>query len=109
VRGDREVSGSGVCKGVGEAPTFTEWSMMMVPTYYPEDDSRALKVYQHQHTIVVRVGHKAPVVRVEGEQLSRDCVGRFGAETFTVRQRAARSIRPRMLCVPSTKSSFGRK
>ena len=49
MRGDREVSGSGVCKGVGEAPTFTEWSMMMVPTYYPEDDSRALKVYQHQH------------------------------------------------------------
>jgi hypothetical protein len=39
----REVSGSGVCKGVG-APTSTEWSMMMVPTY-PEDDSRALKVY----------------------------------------------------------------
>jgi len=45
VRGDREVTGSGVCKGVGEAPTFTEWFMMMVPTY-PEDDSRALKVYQ---------------------------------------------------------------
>ena len=66
MRGDREVSGSGVCKGVGEAPTFTEWSMMMVPTY-PEDDSRALKekVYQHQQfsTIVVRVGHKAPVVK----------------------------------------------
>ena len=29
-------------------PSFTEWSMMMVPAY-PEDDSRALKVYQHQH------------------------------------------------------------
>ena len=27
-----------------EAPTFTEWSTMMVPTY-SEDDSRALKVY----------------------------------------------------------------
>jgi hypothetical protein len=54
-----------------------EWSMMMVPTY-PEDDSRALKVYQRISTMVVRVGHKAPVVRVEGEQLSRDCVGRFG-------------------------------
>jgi hypothetical protein len=33
---------------VCEAPTFTEWSTMMVPTY-PEDGSRALKVYQHQH------------------------------------------------------------
>ena len=32
VRGDREVSGSGVCEGVCEAPTFTEWSTMMVLT-----------------------------------------------------------------------------
>ena len=48
MRGDREVSGRCVCEGVCEAPTFTEWSTMMVPTY-PEDDSRALKVYQHQH------------------------------------------------------------
>ena len=48
VRGDREVSGRCVYEGVCEAPTFTEWSTMMVPTY-PEDDSRALKVYQHQH------------------------------------------------------------
>ena len=28
--------------------------------------------------MVVRVGHKAPVVRVEGTIISRDCVGRFG-------------------------------
>jgi len=36
---------------VCEAPCdliITEWSTMMVPTY-PEDGSRALKVYQHQH------------------------------------------------------------
>ena len=48
--------------------------MMMVPTY-SEDDSRALKVYQHQHhgspSMVVRVGHKAPVVRGEGTIISR--------------------------------------
>ena len=44
----RSVGAVSVSKGVGEAPTFTEWSMMMVPTY-PKDDSRALKVYQHQH------------------------------------------------------------
>jgi len=44
---------------------------MMVPTY-PEDGSRALKVYQHQHhAMVVRVGHKAPVVRVQGTIISR--------------------------------------
>ena len=30
-----------MCEGVCEAPTFTEWSTMMVPTY-PEDGSRAL-------------------------------------------------------------------
>jgi len=44
--------------------------MMIVPTY-PEDGSRALKMYQHQQTMVVRVGHKAPVVRVEGTIISR--------------------------------------
>ena len=31
--GDGEVSGSGVSEGVSEAPTFTEWSTMVVPTY----------------------------------------------------------------------------
>ena len=95
MRGDREVSGSGVCKGVGEAPTFTEWSMMMVPTY-PEDDSRALKVYQHQHHgCAGRAQGAYYVVRDEGTiTLSRDCVDRFGWNLHAVRQRAARSILP---------------
>ena len=44
--------------------------MMMVPSY-PEDDSCALKVYTSISTMVVRVGHKAPVVRVEGTIISR--------------------------------------
>ena len=75
MRGDREVSGSSVCEGVCEAPTFTEWSTMMVPTY-PEDDSRALKVYQ-EHQQVGRVAHQAPAFEIEGKvQLSRDCAGR---------------------------------
>ena len=43
--GDGEVSGSDVSEGVCEAPTFTEWSTMVVPTY-PEGGSHALKVCQ---------------------------------------------------------------
>ena len=41
--GDGEVSGSGVSEGVCEAPTFMEWSTMVVPTY-PEGGSHALQV-----------------------------------------------------------------
>ena len=74
MRGDREVSGRCVCEGVCEDPTFTEWSMMMVPTYL-EDDSRALKVYQ-EHQQVGRVAHQAPARLRSREQLSRGCVGR---------------------------------
>ena len=59
-----------------EALTFTEWSTMMVPTY-PEDGSRALKVYQHQHHGCAGRAQSACRQRSE-EQLSRDCVGRFG-------------------------------
>ena len=69
MRGDREVSGSSVCEGVCEAPTFTEWSTMMVPTY-PEDDSRALKVYQ-EHQQVARVAHQVPTFEIEGTIISR--------------------------------------
>ena len=61
---DSEVSGTGVYEGVCEAPTFTEWSMMMVPTY-PEDRSRALKVYQ-EHQQVGRVAHQVPTFEIEG-------------------------------------------
>ena len=42
-------------EGVCEAPTFMEWSTMVVPTY-PEGGSHALQVCQHHHQ-VVRVGH----------------------------------------------------
>ena len=60
---------------------------MMVPTY-PEDGSRALKVYQHQHPMVVRVGHKAPIVSSEfKEQLSRDCVGRLAIRLWDLHSR----------------------
>ena len=41
-------------EGVCEAPTFMEWSTMVVPTY-PEGGSHALQVCQHHHQ-VVRVG-----------------------------------------------------
>ena len=41
-------------EGVCEAPTFMEWSTMVVPTY-PEGGSHALQVCQHLHQ-VVRVG-----------------------------------------------------
>ena len=37
-----------------EAPTFMEWSTMVVPTY-PEGGSQALQVCQHHHQ-VLRVG-----------------------------------------------------
>jgi hypothetical protein len=42
---------------------------MMVPTY-PEDDSRALKVYQ-EHQQVGRVAHQAPAFEIEGTQIIR--------------------------------------
>ena len=38
-------------EGVSEAPTFTEWSTMVVPTY-PEGGSHALLVCQHHHQVV---------------------------------------------------------
>ena len=67
-----------------EAPTFTEWSTMMVPTYV-EDGSRALKVYQHQHHMVVRVGHKAPTMSSEMKEplLYLETASTDSAGTFT--------------------------
>ena len=91
MRGDREVSGSGVCKGVGEAPTFTEWSMMMVPTY-PEDDSRALKVYQHQHHGCA--GRAQGACRQSSRNNYLETALADSAETFTVAQRVPPSVRP---------------
>ena len=110
MRGDREVSGSSVCEGVCEALTFTEWSTMMVPTY-PEDDSRALKVYQ-EHQQVGRVTHQAPAFEIEGTIISRL---RRPIRLEPSRYRSAKralwyreggecwAVRPRMICVPSTK------
>ena len=69
MRGDREVSGSSVCEGVCEAPTFTEWSTVMV-SMYPEDSSRALKLYQ-EHQQVGRVARQVPTFEIEGTIISR--------------------------------------
>ena len=67
--GDGEVSGSGVSEGVSEAPTFTEWSTMVVPTY-PEGGSHALQVCQHHHQ-VVRVGDFVGLSETQGTRCSR--------------------------------------
>ena len=90
-------------EGVCEALTFMEWSTMVVPTY-PEGGSHALKVCQHHHQVVLKVcQHHHQVVRV-GRFVGLSETGRtwcsrllrpiHSAETFTVRQRAARSILP---------------
>ena len=67
--GDSEVSGSVVSEGVCEAPTFMEWSTMVVPTY-PEGGSHALQVCQHHHQ-VVRVGHFVGLSEIGGTRCSR--------------------------------------
>jgi len=66
---------------------------------YPEDDSRALKVYQHQvSTMVVRVAHYALGSRRLSselrEQLSRATAPADSAGTFMVAQRVPPSVRP---------------
>ena len=88
--GDGEVSGSGVSEGVCEALTFMEWSTMVVPTY-PEGGSHALQVCQHHHQ-VVRVGRFVGLSETQRTRCSR--LLRPIRLTFTVRQRAARSILP---------------
>ena len=52
-----------------EAPTFMEWSTMVVPTY-PEGGSHALQVCQHHHQ-VVRVGHFVGLSETQGTRCSR--------------------------------------
>jgi hypothetical protein len=71
--GDGEVSGSDVSEDVCEAPTFMEWSTMVVPTY-PEGGSHALLVCQHHHQVVR--------------------VGRFVGLSETQRTRCSRLLRP---------------
>ena len=63
-------------EGVCEAPTFMEWSTMVVPTY-PEGGSHALQVCQHHHQ-VVRVGDFVGLSERLEEHGARDCSGRFG-------------------------------
>ena len=87
---DGEVSGSGVSEGVCEALTLMEWSTMVVPTY-PEGGSHALQVCQHHHQ-VVRVGRFVGLSETQRTRCSR--LLRPIRLTFTVRQRAARSILP---------------
>ena len=87
---DSEVSGTGVYEGVCEAPTFTEWTTMIVPTY-AEDGMHALKVYQRHHQ-VVRVAHIVSLSELR-VQVARDCVGQFG-RNLSVRQHALRSVSP---------------
>jgi hypothetical protein len=102
----------------------TEWSTMTAPTY-PDDDSRALKVYQHQHHGCVRVVCGSGTRRVSSEiggtiELSRDCVGRFGWDLRGKTARSALYLTVKVWwravaspsthdCVPPTKYSYGRK
>jgi hypothetical protein len=100
----------------------TEWSTMTAPTY-PDDDSRALKVYQHQHHGCVRVVCGSGTRRVSSEiggtiELSRDCVGRFGWDLRGKTARSALYLTVKVWwravaspsthdCVPPTKYSYG--
>ena len=70
-------------EGVCEAPTFMEWSTMVVPTY-PEDGSHALQVCQHHHQ-VVRVGHFVGLSEIGGTRCSRQHRPIRKAKTRTVR------------------------
>ena len=78
-------------EGVCEAPTFMEWSTMVVPTY-PEGGSHALLVCQHHHQ-VVRVGHFVGLSERSKNMLLATAPA-DSAETFTVSQRTARSMIP---------------
>ena len=82
---------------------------MMVPTY-PEDDSRALKVYQ-EHQQVGRVTHQAPAFEIEGTIISRLRRHiRLEPSRYRSAQRAlwyreggeCWPVRPRMIYVPWT-------
>ena len=82
-------------EGVCEAPTFMEWSAMVVPTC-PECGSHAMQVCQHHHQ-VVRVGDFVGLSETGRTRwCSRLLPGLFGFETFqfhgTLRQRAARAL-----------------
>ena len=65
-------------EGVCEAPTFMEWSTMVVPTY-PEGGSHALQVCQHPST-TIRLCESATLSGCQRlkEHVARDCSGRFG-------------------------------
>ena len=97
-------------EGVCEAPTFMEWSTMVVPTY-PEDGSHALQVCQHHHQ-VVRVGHFVGLSETGRtmevwKNMVLATAPADSAETFTVPLRTARSMVPsrwRAVARPSTRA-----
>ena len=64
---------------VCEAPTFIEWSTMVVPTY-PEGVSHALKVCQHYASTTIRLRESAALSGCQRlkEHVASDCSGRFG-------------------------------
>ena len=63
---------------------------MMMVTTYPEDDSRALKVYQHQHHGCA--GRPLGACRQSWGYNYLATASADSAGTFTVPQRAARSV-----------------
>ena len=65
---------------------------MVVPTY-PEGGSHALQVCQHHHQ-VVRVGDFVGLSCRDPKNMVLATAPADSAETFTVRQRAVRSILP---------------
>ena len=62
-------------------------STVMV-SMYPEDSSRALKVYQ-EHQQVGRVAHQMPTFEIEGTIISRHTAPADSAGTFTVQYHSA--------------------
>jgi hypothetical protein len=79
-----EVSGSDVSEGMCEAPTFMEWSTMVVPSY-PEGGSHALQVCA---STTIRLCESATLsgCQILKEHVARNCAPADSAETFTVRQ-----------------------
>jgi hypothetical protein len=95
LRPDGEVSGSGVSEGVtvSEAPTFMEWSTMVVPTY-PEGGSHALQVC---HSTTIRLCESATLsgwVRARERNTLLATAPADLAETFTVARRTVCAVRP---------------
>ena len=76
-------------EGVCEAPTFVEWSTMVVPTY-PKGGSHALQVCQHHHQ-VVQIGHCVGLSETQITPLLATAPA-DSVETLSVSQRTTRSM-----------------